>query len=304
MTGVFHIDGMDSQVRYSVLVAKDGYNGLVEFPAIKAVDTNNWPEEDGIQPDLSVIVFESRSVTLKLCSTDVYKTGEFIQQMADGAYHQFYFDEIDATFTMRLVGAPSLNMLRELQVFSLKFSIDYSPLKDYAYKVPAGKGVATGCEIDGIDIAAYDLTLLKDSDKEIVKIPNIKENLISKSTSSDGGVYDGENVLYKEKDVNLSFLMYAPTLSQFWDDWHSMLHDLSQPGVRELLFRDECYDFYYKKCSAKEFYIAPSGKVWFKFSATVCFFNDRPESYTLLASEDDLLIETEDNYFININYAN
>ena len=53
MSGRFYIDGKDAFTEYGIYVQEGGYNELVAFPPLKAVTSNDWQEEDGIEPDLS-----------------------------------------------------------------------------------------------------------------------------------------------------------------------------------------------------------------------------------------------------------
>ena len=44
-----YIDGISICNRFGVWVTKGGYNGLLAFPAMKEPESNDWPEEDGIE---------------------------------------------------------------------------------------------------------------------------------------------------------------------------------------------------------------------------------------------------------------
>ena len=67
MKGKLIINGIDAYVRYGVFVEQYGYKALVQYPALKSVESNNWPEEDGIEADLSSPVLDTKSFNISFC---------------------------------------------------------------------------------------------------------------------------------------------------------------------------------------------------------------------------------------------
>ncbi len=66
MSGRFYIDGKDAFTEYGIYVQEGGYNELVAFPPLKAVTSNDWQEEDGIEPDLSEPTLNTKEFSLKI----------------------------------------------------------------------------------------------------------------------------------------------------------------------------------------------------------------------------------------------
>lgn len=64
-----YIDGISICNRFGVWVTKGGYNGLLAFPAMKEPESNDWPEEDGIEVDLSDPKLEPKEATISFLST-------------------------------------------------------------------------------------------------------------------------------------------------------------------------------------------------------------------------------------------
>ena len=56
MTGQFYLDGIDAYTSLGICVTKGSYNNLVAFPAIKELEKNDWPEEDGQELDRKSVV--------------------------------------------------------------------------------------------------------------------------------------------------------------------------------------------------------------------------------------------------------
>ena len=52
MRGELYIDGKDAYTDFGVWITEGGYDGLLPFPELVEPDRNDWPDEDGIEPDL------------------------------------------------------------------------------------------------------------------------------------------------------------------------------------------------------------------------------------------------------------
>ena len=73
MTGEFFIDNTNIFTAFGVCVKEGGYDELLAFPALVEPDKNVWPEEDGIEVDLSAPVLSGKElaisfVIVKTCS--------------------------------------------------------------------------------------------------------------------------------------------------------------------------------------------------------------------------------------------
>lgn len=112
MSGRFYIDGKDAFTEYGIYVQEGGYNELVAFPPLKAVTSNDWQEEDGIEPDLSEPTLNTKEFSLKIVLSGMdYRWGGFIERLSDKAYHTFDFREIGRTYRLRLVSNPNTDLV-------------------------------------------------------------------------------------------------------------------------------------------------------------------------------------------------
>lgn len=304
MTGKLYIDGKDAYSLYSVFVTGDGYKELVAYPALKTIDSNDWAEEDGIEPDLSSPVLDTRelSIFFSYHGTNA-RFGAFVELLSDKAYHTFDFREIGKTYRLRLVTQPNLSLAISLGLFTLRFADDF-PLDGYTYLKPISTvAPQTAYELDGISFSDYGIYVLQGSEAEIQKSPAVKKNLLQNIASKSGAIYDGEFVAFQTKEVKLKCLMRAKTLQEFWRNYNAFLYDLIRPDERQLYVDATGYEYpcYYKSCTVDKFF--PTDKIWFEFSLVLVFTSFRVEGEEfLLASEDDILIITEqDDYAINLS---
>lgn len=299
MSGRFYIDGKDAFTEYGIYVQEGGYNELVAYPPLKAVTSNDWQEEDGIEPDLSEPTLNTKEFSLKIVlSGKDYRWGGFIELLSDKAYHTFDFREIGRSYSLRLVSNPNTDLATLLGFITIKLADDF-PLSEYAYKEPESSLYGSdNYELDGKPFSDYGIIVLDGTFDEIEKSPDVKTCLLRNIKKLNGALYDGEKVTYKAKDVKINCLMKAASLTELWRNYDALLYNLVQPEQR-MLYSDETgceYPCHYKSCSVSEFY--GSDKIWLKFTITLCFISFRLEDDEfVLATETRDLVVTEDGEF-------
>lgn len=272
MIGRLYIDGKDVYEEYGVYIVRGGWNELVAFPPLKAVNSNDWQEEDGIEADLSSPVLNTREVSLKIAFSNFDdRFFAFIGLFSDKAYHTFDCRYIERIYRLRLVSLPNLTVAQTIGTATLKLADDF-PLYNYTYKPPIGI-IANNDEytFDKRRFTDYGVRILKGTIAEILKVPEIKPNLLRNIGTKIGVLYDDKKVVYKSKDVKLYCLMRANTLNDLWHNYDALLYDLIRPNERKLrmkIFGTES-PFYYKSCQVTEFY--PTDKIWLQFTLTVTF---------------------------------
>lgn len=273
MTNKLYIDGIDAYSEYGVFVHETGYNDLVSFPALKKVESNDWPEEDGIEVDLENPRLDKKEFKIMFGCVNNAELPYFIDALSDGAYHTFDFAEIGATRKLRLVNQVDKNSLRTLEKFSLQFCDDF-PLYEYEYMSPIGyNGLQpSGHTIDGVDLSDYGLLLLAGSHDNIVKLPAVKPNLLTSNAGTNGAIYDAQNVFFKEKDVTLKLCARAGSFVDFWHNYNALLYDLTRKDTRRFHYSvtDKKYPCYYKDSKVSRFTFSDTS-VWCEFTLTLVF---------------------------------
>ena len=299
MTGRFYIDDKDAYSEFGIFIAEGGYNELLSYAPLKAVESNDWPEEDGQEFDLSAPALDTRELVLKFAAHRVLRVGAFVELLSDHAYHTFDFRSIGRTYKLRLASQSALNLAGRLETFSLKFDNDFPLPDNYTYVEPQSELVAqSGYELNARSLAEYGVYILKGSDAEIQKSPAVKKNLLQNLKGQHGATYDGEVVAFQTKEVKLSCLMRAKTMDEFWRNYNALLYDLIRPGERSLYVDNTGYEYpcYYKSCSTTQFH--PVGRIWFQFNLTLVFTSFRVgDDEYLLASEDGEWVMSEDGVF-------
>ncbi len=269
-SGELIIDDVDVYDEYGVYVVTGGWNDLVSFPPLKAIDYNDWHEENGIEPDLSDPKLNTREVSMKFASVGDYIG--FVAFLLAAPKHTFNCAAIGRTFILRLVQQPNLTRASELGSFTLKLADDEPMDRTTHTRVTPSSSVpsSTKWKIDSRNLTTYGIRVLAGSLAEVQKAPAVKLNLLRNIKTQTGASYDGMTLTKQSKDVKLTCLMRANSLTQFWNNHDTFLYDLIQPSERNLYCADagttlKCY---YKSSSVSEFF--PEGKPWMKFTLTMC----------------------------------
>ena len=297
MKGRLYIDGRDAYAEFGVYVIQGGWNELIAYPPLKPVESNDWQEEDGIEADLSSPVLNTREVSLRIAFGGLdNRLLELLELLSDGAYHMFDCRHIGRMYKLRLVSMPNLTITERIGTVTLKLADDF-PLDNYVYNAPSCAAAPNAdYTLDGRKFTDYGVRVLQGALEEVVKTPSVKDNLLRNINTQQGAWYDGKAVVYKAKDIKISCLMRATTLTELWRNYDALLYDLIRPSERVLGVEElgAEYPFHYKSCQVVEFY--PMDKIWLKFTLTITVtrnFRVQPNA-TLLANEEGIFICTED----------
>ena len=71
MKNLLFIDGRDAYVEYGIFVEQYGYKQLIQFPSFKKLESTDWPEEDGIEVDLTATKLDTRRLQIQFCISNV-----------------------------------------------------------------------------------------------------------------------------------------------------------------------------------------------------------------------------------------
>lgn len=302
MKGRLYIDGKDAYTEYGIYVVDGGWNELIAYPPLKPVATNDWQEEDGIEADLSYPVLDSREVSLKVAFSGLYSRFDlFIELLSDRAYHTFECSYIRRRYRLRLISLPNFEEAELLGMATLKLADDF-PMQNYNYIAPMSNiPTVNDYSFDSYPFTKYGVRILRGTHNEVMRIPDVKQNLLRNIETNTGALYDDNNVTFKSKDVKLQCLLRADTLNELWRNFDALLYDLTRPNERILEVDGNEIPFYYRSSQVAEFY--PDGKIWMQFSITITVTGNLRllSNFIALHSEDDMVIQTEDKeYYIEI----
>lgn len=188
MKGAFYIDGEDMYLRFGAVFISGGYDDILTFPALKDPDKNDWPEEDGVEVDLSDPKLSSKEITLDFFAEDAFGFVDFVSKPE---YHVFRISSLGREWKLRLSSQTDNSVWIDSTKFSLKFVEDsferpeeYAPTSDCGVNIPK-----CSYEIDGVSLRDYGITVTEAKD-EVLKSPTAKRNMLSQIQTKDGQIYD------------------------------------------------------------------------------------------------------------------
>nr|WP_129729897.1 hypothetical protein [Parabacteroides goldsteinii] len=293
----FTIDGVNIGERFGVFISRGGYNELLTFPSIKDPESNDWPEEDGIEVDLSDPKYGAVTAEISFVAgnKNVF-VSDFIDFISTPGRRVLRVISLCREWVVRLLTNPQLTDYIGVTSFSLEFSIDDPVLPSLSDPVGGGINLpASAYELDGIPFDRFGIVIEKGRD-DVIKMPAIKKTLSSSYRTSNGIEYDAELVKFSSKEVTLKGCFIASDIARFWACYDAFFAALIQPGLKSLYvdYMGDEYPCYYKK--SDDFEIKDlSSYVIVNFSITLIFTVFRlGEMEYLLAAEDGCLIVCQD----------
>ena len=295
MTGQLFIDGVDVYNEFGAFVADGGYADLISPANLKDVEYNDWPEIDGIEPDLHNPVLDTKELILPFYSVSNKKTEDFLCLLSDKSYHLFELQDIQQKRTLRLLHQASKETIATGESFSLKFADDF-PLNGYTYQPPIGMINQTGFYMDNKPLSDYGVLILDGSYDEIMKVPAVKNNLSQSYKKAAGLIYDNNSVVYQHKNVALKCALVVSDIYSFWRNYNALIYDLIRPDQR--LFHvesaNDTFSCFYKSLRVSKYSIT-RGQCWCEFILTLVFTDFRPkQTVSVLGTEDRNMLTTED----------
>lgn len=303
-SGCIIINGTDIYSAFGVFATRGAYAPLIGWPSLKEVESNDWQEANGVEPDLSALPLAPRTFNLTFaCSgenADYAGFCAFLEQERDLAVDAA---EIGLTFALRASAYPSLayydlpGASGEFRLFSVQFTED-TPT-DHGYTSAVG-GIATDntWAVDGTPFTWYNTRVLNGTVATILRRPAPKAYLTRTTRYTSGQTYDQNPALWDgsafvsaethgatfrgARDIVLSCLCTGKSAAQTWQNYYALLHKLTMLGsgsdvtlrgahtISSSLagFSAPCY---YKSQNVTAFY-PDTGHYWIEFKINLCNF--------------------------------
>ena len=307
MIGRLFIDGEDAYVTYCVAVCQGGYDRLVEFPKPKKYTTTDWHEEDGIEIDENMMMFDGRQVAINfVCYGSEEQYQSFIGAISDGVVHTFNFAAISLSCGMRYVSCSSYQQGKGFSKFTITFGIDVDIFSGYTYATPTLSQYGNnGNQFNLMSFRCFGMSILGDYKNELFKATNAKKALQVSYDDENGLQYDnGDDVKFEQRKSKLQFLMQSDTWGDLWQRWYALLYNIANPGKKHLLTIDDIEDYqftvWYDGMNVEQLF-THNGKVAVKFS--IDFYSQYGEDesdLTALITESDEVVTTEDGFTIEV----
>ncbi len=301
MKWLTYIDGVDIYAQYGAYLL--GYEGLFGWPELKATEVMEWPDEEGVDINLSRPCVASRKLEISF-RIESGKSVDFLDFLYSTQIKDYNIPSLGINKTLRLVGCSEISVIRKMGVVTLVLTED-NPLQKYEYTEPITsiniahhKGVF---EIDGRDITAYGCVVLAGTTSAMSAYPSIGKVLAVDVSSQNGECVDSDAPLIKMgRDVTVQLLLRAKNITEFWRNYNALFHDLIQAGERTVEYMGGIsFQAYYKRQEIQD--VSPprceGDSVWMKFSLTLTTLSP----FYILSMEDwEVVIDETATYYIRL----
>lgn len=257
MTGRLIIDGTDVFTAYGAYILRGGYNGLLQWPATKAVDSVAWQEYDYAEVDLSALRLEAKEFDISFglrCALD--DTADFYDWLAASVYRHWNFAEIGVEKDLRLVAMSGIQTAGTVHIVSIRVAED-TPFGDYTYVAPSSSLSPLGLyTIDGTDISTYGVRVLNGTPDSTARSSDIKELLKRNISTVDGVIYDAaaQNNTRKTREVTLKCAITDATAGNMVRNYNALLYDLIRPDMTASVETNRCRRSLYSTALGKGVY--------------------------------------------------
>lgn len=226
------------------------YTGVVSYPPLKKVESNDWAEEHGLEVDLSAPRLDKKEFEISFLLKDKNKYDNLVNYLTETTYRIWNFTEIQKEFRLRVVGFSSYNEFLEKSEIKIKVSDDF-PLRNFSY-ISANMNFGTeSWKIDNAPFSKYGIYVLEES-KNIHREEEAKSILEMTNNSINGVKVHTQPLKLKSRKATLRCYLKA-NLDDFWQHYEQFLHDLSKAGQRTLITDRKIYKFHYQSSKVTSF---------------------------------------------------
>jgi hypothetical protein len=297
-----YIDGVSAWNVFGVHILRRGYGDLLLFPAMKTPDSNDWPEENGQEVDLSAPRLEAKEVSIPfLAGKRGREWNDFVDFISTPGYRILYIPSLGREWNVRLTGQPAHRTYPVAAAFTLRFAQDI-PLRAEATADPHLLVRKSLYEIDGVPLDRYGIVVESARDS-LLKSSVAKKSLSREIKTVEGQIYDAGSLVFESKEVAFTCFFKTASMEKFWSCYDAFFYALTLPGERELYvdYTGETYPCYYKSTSA--WTLHPAGDfILVEFTLTMVFsvFRVEKTQYILATEKGEWIITEDGEYAIDL----
>lgn len=314
MTGACTIDSVDIST-LGMFITKGGDNGFILFPEQKEPDSNDWPEEDGLEVDNDKPVFNARKFTVQYCCTGnetnlQHRINTFYQLHYQPGTREIYIREFGTTFQLRFVGISNYQQKHGYTVTGDNHAfidVDYvmdDPVQIFSSSVivPINpRPIATHVKINATDLAEFGV-IVRDIYPTAMQ-RKLKAPLLISSKYTTGQVADVNSIPAKQQaEVTIKCTMTANNVMSFWVNYNALWANVSAGKVTlGLTALQHNYNCWYKKMGNFIKRRPFAQRVIVDFNLVLVAYGNYELKYLLATESGDYVTTEADEDCINMN---
>lgn len=257
------IDGIDIWEGYNCGTVEGTLAGLLEPPTAKNVDFTDWPEINGIDPDLATFCLDARSFDVRIHapSTTVLNSIISVIESNNGA-HILGMTGTPLSISAR-AAAYAFEQIGYAYILKVSFIED---MPSYSGISMAG-GIDYDYKFDGVPLGNYGIDVLEGTGDSVFAPSKFKQNLTVKSAFAAGQNYDISGGLKLASKSCVLRLRISQSISNTVNSYYAFLAHITGQGSHVLTAKRKSivqFQVYYKKGAVRNCYLS-NNRLWLEF---------------------------------------
>lgn len=234
------IDTVDLSA-YGIFIERGGSDDFISFPDRRTPDQNDWPDEDGLDVDLTDCYFDAKRVRVNyviIAETEtVFKShlNSFETLHFATGLRSVFVKEFNRTFSLRFVGFPNyahkgglFNPRKKIGRITAEYSMD-DPLQLFTPSVIAP--VSNRANLAQITLNGYDLSkfgIVVQDAYSTALMPKSAKRVLERKIQSVNGIISDTAVSPKKqaRQIVIECTMLADTLTELWTNYTALFNNL------------------------------------------------------------------------------
>lgn len=288
MTGDISINHTDIYKFYGMWVVEDGYNEFVAWPSFKAISFVNWPESDGIDPDLTEPKLAPREFSLRVASYKSWKNGigSFCADMrAAKGIASIDAGSIGRTCIARFKGVTRITTARGITYADIIFTENIPVQNEGA--IITELAYNDDYTIDGKPFSFFNTRILEGSLSSITGEHRTKPVMEVDAADTDGVILGAPLLTFEPYNATLRCLMTASSLDVLWSNYDALCSRMTAPEERHIWAKNTLMEYKCYYVSQRVVRFLPTPKPWIEFDITVNVFSS-PDSAIAPIDNDNI----------------
>lgn len=239
MIGSCIIDGVDLYT-LGIFIERGGSDDFISFPDRRTPAQNAWVEHDGLDVDLTDLVFEAKRIKINYVlvaddeTTFKNRLNTFENLHFAPGYRSIYVREFDKTFSIRFVGFSDykhkgglLNSCRKIAKITAEYAMDH-PLQLFAGTpiIPtSARDTLAQITLNGFDLSRFGI-VVREVYSTALRPRSAKGVLERKFASTHGSIVDvGIAPKKQPRQIAIECTMLAGSLSELWSNYTALFNN-------------------------------------------------------------------------------
>lgn len=257
------IDNINIATDYGCRMLKGTLAELLSPASAKSVSVTDWPEVDGVDPDLANFSLAARSFELPVYAPNDTAYAALLNALkVNNGVHTIGVTDTPISINTRITG---LNVERQMRFYTLM--VAFTEDNPNYSGTPSAGGRDLGYKLDGVPLGNYGIDVLEGTGDSVFAPSKFKQNLTVKSAFAAGQEYDIPGGLKLASKSCVLRLRISQSISNTVNSYYAFLAHITGQGSHVLTAKRKSivqFQVYYKKGAVRNCYLS-NNRLWLEF---------------------------------------